>query len=151
MTGRNSGLVNTALSAAAAIIPGRLKQFMLEGAKSLLCVVKGAEGWTGMGCKWQSRIPHLNGNTAVTMNDEAPAPHWDGTWQGWATRGAAINFGPLWFKIGLRPPPIHILSLTASTGPQWLLGQSFHPLNNESLPAISNFKNPILNWPLTQW
>lgn len=44
MTGRNSGLVNTALSAAAAIIPGRLKQFLLEGAKSLLRVVKGAEG-----------------------------------------------------------------------------------------------------------
>lgn len=108
--------LSAALSAAAAIIPGRLKQFMLEGAKSLLCVVKGAEGWTGMGCKWQSRTPHLNGNIAVTMNDEAPAPHWDGTWQGWATRGAAINFGPLWLKIGIHRVPM------------WLLGQSFQPL-----------------------
>lgn len=36
-------------------------------------------------------------------------------------------------------------------GPHVAAGPIFPTLNNESLAAISNFKNPILNWPLTQW
>lgn len=109
MTGRESGFVNAALSAAAAIIPGRLKQIMLERAKSLLRVVKGAEGWAGMGCKRRSRIPRLNGNTASWWwTTRLRLPHWDATWQGSATRGAAINSAP--------------------PGPHWLPGPIFtHP------------------------